>query len=253
MKRFFLALSVTTLFGCSNITPVIVKAIVKNSVSFTIGQVQEKNLGEPMVVEEKLRFSMAPVAVFDFTPPEQAGARYPTIKEGMTLKPYGRMENGDILYTNPDLKPRTLYGDPVTWEYCLAINKDGVLYGDAACALGLVRAWPEPPAGLVEVRPVYWKGSLRKELIYNGRAGSVLKISYREYMYNSARPAFYQDLTYDLGSSSTIRFKGMEIEVLDATNSAIKFIVRTPMEKPAEHLPFPEPVNTDVPPVNRDI
>ncbi|HAX99587.1 MAG TPA: hypothetical protein DCY12_12060 [Candidatus Atribacteria bacterium] len=40
-----------------------------------------------------------------------------------------------------------------------------------------------------------------------------------------ARPAFYQELTYDLDQSGIIQFKSLKIRVLHADNSKIKFIV----------------------------
>jgi len=68
------------------------------------------------------------------------------------------------------------------------------------------------------------EGSYKHELIYNGKSKDTIRLSYREYANDMARPAFYQDLTYDLSESREIAFRDLRIEVLEATNLAIKFI-----------------------------
>jgi hypothetical protein len=41
-----------------------------------------------------------------------------------------------------------------------------------------------------------------------------------------ARPAFYQDLNYDLSESKIIGFRDIRIEVIEGTNTDIKFMVK---------------------------
>ncbi len=41
-----------------------------------------------------------------------------------------------------------------------------------------------------------------------------------------ARPAFTQELVYDLTTSPTISFRDIRIDVLEATSSSIRFAVR---------------------------
>jgi hypothetical protein len=48
-----------------------------------------------------------------------------------------------------------------------------------------------------------------RQLIYSGKQGSIIKISYREFSSNMARPSFYQDLTYDLSESKEITFQNV--------------------------------------------
>lgn len=69
--------------------------------------------------------------------------------------------------------------------------------------------------------------SFKEELIYTGRSGNTIHISYREYKKEFARPAFYQELRYDLKESDIIVFRHYRIKVLDANNEFIKFIVLT--------------------------
>jgi hypothetical protein len=72
------------------------------------------------------------------------------------------------------------------------------------------------------------------QLIYSGKAGNIIRITYREFSNNLARPAFSQDLTYDLSESKRITFRSTVIEVKEATNSSITFVV---LESPAYRYP----------------
>ena len=75
----------------------------------------------------------------------------------------------------------------------------------------------------LEVRPR--KAKLRHYLIYSGRVGDKIKAGYREFSNNLARPAFNNDVEYDLRESSVIGYKGARIEVVEATNEHIKYKV----------------------------
>jgi hypothetical protein len=67
-------------------------------------------------------------------------------------------------------------------------------------------------------------------LTYSGKEGTVIKIIYRESSDDFARPAFNQELTYDIADDKVITFRDTKIRILKATNSMIKFVV---LESPA--------------------
>lgn len=67
--------------------------------------------------------------------------------------------------------------------------------------------------------------SVQRTLIYNGRVGGKVNIGYREFSGNSARPAFNNNVEYDLSESKEIAYRGARIEILDATNRGIKYKV----------------------------
>jgi hypothetical protein len=75
------------------------------------------------------------------------------------------------------------------------------------------------------------KDYFKQEFIYNGRVGDALKFAYREYINDYARPAFTQDLRYDLSETKIIGFRGLRIEVLNATNTEIQYKVINYFEK----------------------
>lgn len=69
------------------------------------------------------------------------------------------------------------------------------------------------------------KGYINQEIIYSGLAGGAMRLAYREYSKEDhARPAFYQELTYDL-NSQFIRFRNIRIQVHSATNESISYTV----------------------------
>lgn len=63
----------------------------------------------------------------------------------------------------------------------------------------------------------------KQELIYNGKSGNTIQIVYREFSNNMARPAFTQNLSYDLAEGDLISFKGCKLKVLNAKNTGIDF------------------------------
>ena len=67
--------------------------------------------------------------------------------------------------------------------------------------------------------------SFKQEFIYNGIAGSVIRFMYREYKDDMARPAFTQNLVYDMSQSDRIVFRSLELEVVEATNSELRYLV----------------------------
>ncbi len=70
------------------------------------------------------------------------------------------------------------------------------------------------------------KDSFKYELLYQGISKNTLKLSYREYKDDFARVAFFQDVTYDLGSTpATISFRSASIEVFEANNNQISYRV----------------------------
>lgn len=67
--------------------------------------------------------------------------------------------------------------------------------------------------------------SFQQTLLYNGRIGNKINVGYREFSNSLARPAFNNDVEYDLSASKTIGYKGAQIEVIDANNNSITYRV----------------------------
>lgn len=65
----------------------------------------------------------------------------------------------------------------------------------------------------------------QKTLIYNGILGSKVTLGYREFSGGYARPAFSNDVTYDLDVSKILGYKNARLEVLGANNVNITYRV----------------------------
>jgi hypothetical protein len=64
-----------------------------------------------------------------------------------------------------------------------------------------------------------------QEFIYNGRVDNALKFVYREFSGDYIKPAFTQEVQYDLNQSNIIGFKSLRIKILNATNTELKYVL----------------------------
>ena len=73
--------------------------------------------------------------------------------------------------------------------------------------------------------------NFEQTLTYSGKDGSVIKVFYREAERAPqgwgmmARPAFTQELTYDIATNPVVAFRDTRIEIREATSTAIRFVV----------------------------
>lgn len=66
--------------------------------------------------------------------------------------------------------------------------------------------------------------SKKFELLYQGISAKTLRLSYREYMNDFARPAFFQDVSYEITNFPTeVTFRTVRINVLSADNNGIRY------------------------------
>ena len=75
--------------------------------------------------------------------------------------------------------------------------------------------------------PIPRNDSFKYEALYQGKIGNKIKISFREFKNDMARPAFTQDIDYELekDNNTIIGFKGLRVEVIKATNMDITYKV----------------------------
>jgi hypothetical protein len=67
------------------------------------------------------------------------------------------------------------------------------------------------------------KNEFQRTLLYNGKIGNRITLGYREFDGNIARPAFSNEVSYDLSESMILGYKGARIEVIKATNTEITY------------------------------
>lgn len=81
-------------------------------------------------------------------------------------------------------------------------------------------------------RPMVSENNFQQLLIYNGRVGNRVRIGYRELSGNMARPAFSNEVDYDLSKSSEITYRGARIRIIDANNEKIQYVVLSNFNTP---------------------
>lgn len=67
--------------------------------------------------------------------------------------------------------------------------------------------------------------SFQQTLLYSGKVGNKINISYREFSNGQARAAFTHDVEYDLNSSKIIGYKGAQLELIEANNNSVRYKV----------------------------
>lgn len=223
--------------GCTTLNIKPVQRMYEKSDNFKIGEIQEKTLGEEMLVRQDVIGELSFIIQYDYQPPSEMGVVFPVLKQGTIWIARGILESGDfVCWSNPSDLYRGIYYPTILENpandtpWYLIVRKDNTAYG-IMNAGGYIFQWPEVQKSFV--KPDIWasNGSFKEVFLYNGKSQNTIKIQYREYKNDFARQAFYQDLTYDLSESKTIGFKGMTIDIIEATNSKIKFIVRKGLEK----------------------
>ncbi len=70
--------------------------------------------------------------------------------------------------------------------------------------------------------------SFQQVIEYNGKSGSTLKFTYREFKDDMARGAFTTDFTIDLNDGPMFGYKGARFEIISANNSRIIYKILAP-------------------------
>jgi hypothetical protein len=225
-------MSIFLLFGC--VSTVYMAPILPRSeqiYSVKLGEVQESLLGDPMVSRINGISARGYIATSNYQPPSQDGGRlqFSPIATDSVWAVIGKLANGDSICRSDSSQVPKINSQR---EYCLVVNDADEAYGYTPCSRESVypKSWdPKPHSFLKKVDRVYLKGSFKQELIYNGKFQNTIKLTYHEFKDDFARPAFNQELTYNLSEGKIIEFRAMKVEILEATNSGIKFIVKSSM------------------------
>lgn len=86
---------------------------------------------------------------------------------------------------------------------------------------------PDPAIALKRSTVDLWPktSGFRRELVYSGTSQGAISLLYREFVNDTARPAFAQELKYDAAKGTVIGFQGARLEVIEANNTSIKYRV----------------------------
>lgn len=139
------------------------------------------------------------------------------------------IKNGELLINDSETQGHLLFSSEDK-NYGIAIPKQGGNTEMFVSTDGFhIRIIPlEGPVEFEKMKvPIVGKEYFKQEFIYNGKVGNGLKFIYREFIDNTARPAFTQDLQYDLAEGNIIGFKGLRIRVINASNTKIEYEVQS--------------------------
>lgn len=67
--------------------------------------------------------------------------------------------------------------------------------------------------------------NFRRDLEYVGYDKGVAIVAYKEFKGGIARPAFTQEIRYDLNGGDVVGFRSARFKILSATNASIKYQV----------------------------
>jgi hypothetical protein len=111
-------------------------------------------------------------------------------------------------------------------RYRLVLRDDGKLYLGTLETSSVARIKEIPSESYRKTKVIADSSStFRKSLIYTGKEQNVIKVSYREFSGNFARPVYTVDVTYDLNESNIIAFQSAKLRIVEATNTSITYEV----------------------------
>jgi hypothetical protein len=146
---------------------------------------------------------------------------------------WGCLPNGDVIIRNMAFARAAMYVQgPSKLELALIARENGEVYGYAPFAPDQLTIKKMDRAIKLVPQKISVAGSFRQDLVYQGKSRDVIKLGSLEYLGDMAEPVSQQDLAYNLAVSKTIECQGMVMNVLEATESAITFVVSRYMMKP---------------------
>lgn len=169
---------------------------------------------------------------------KEAGYKHRALKILKTIKVKPgyipkELKQGDLFLYTASTSKYDLYSNASDMSFGVATPKAGgraILYAYSGIGVKFIKN-----QGTIQYEetfmPVITNNYLKQEFIYNGRVGNALKFIYREYVNDIARPAFSQELQYDLSESNIIGFRGLRIEILTATNTNVEYKVLSHFSK----------------------
>lgn len=235
-----------TAAGCATqstgiaVTPV--SAVVEEETMYwpNKGEVTTVQLGETMV--ETYRINIRELVVLPKAVRQEAVYRQKTrmafdLPAGEYLL-VGKDQSGGRFYAAPPKRAMVSwqerdgkFGDSDPVNAGIHVAKDGATTVYWQWDGYLPELAPERIAPLIPARkegPMR-EAKLRRQLVYTGTSAGTLSLAYREFSENIARPAFSQDLKYDL-KSPIVGYQKARFEIIKTDNTSITYRL-------IEHLP----------------
>ena len=222
MNRIISAIVVAIVFtGCAG-ELVSIPYEKQRVINYKIGDTLQASIGDPIIDLENASVRDAYEAQFDYQTPSvgllgiqqifiRKGERFTAVVSTKDMNSVGIREEG------PEKKSLfiNIYPDG-------RINRGWVWIDGSVPVQG---SWTGDRLFVKSQIPSKGDDSFRAQVIYSGLLSNTVKAVYREFSNDYARPAFAQELQYDMNESKTISYKSIKIEILKVTNSSIQYRV----------------------------
>lgn len=234
-KFLFPALILLTMAGCS-VSPI--KAFdqtSRNKVDYPkVGELVTKNLGERLVTKG-IRTTGEAIEIIEPTQFNKAEGESSVMTCALTVQPRSVFKRGvyETESRNADCYgpvnfSATLADGSVDWNCRGNMGMGDICIDDSSkYFLAQLDFQYELKQDLDHIRKVNKvvkrQENFIQEIIYNGRIGDYLKFIYREFSYNLARPAFTQEVQYDMSKSRVVGFKSLRLDIVKASNTEITY------------------------------
>lgn len=225
-KLVYLMLTLLFLAGCTTS----IRPMVKTINTLTPGLVQTKKTGEPMLERGLLKAIPGFMARSNVYLSDMDGLVFPMVKKGAIWKCFRRLDDGDFVCDNDEYfqdSDLTLTTQQVILDKPVFIIKpNGEFRGLYFGKTGRISEQPgKIKGGFVPVE-VPMVDTFKHELIYEGRVDDNIKITYLEFAEDFTRPTYYQGLSFNIASLNIINVRDIMIEVLEANEKEIRFVVK---------------------------
>lgn len=241
MKKLFSVFILLALSGCTTLK---VQPVIPQKVElfkpYPTEQVLEKPVGEQLIGYSLLltaKTSPGFTAVEDFQPPAIAmGQNLPVIKQGSEWTAIAKLDEGGYLCKNKKEEYHAIITvglgktERSDWEVCLVVNAANEPYGTAKC--GTVEPWAFlweqkvnnflKPKQMIEMDN---KAMQEARIIYAGKTKDAIRFIYQETALRDI------EFTFDLSESKTVAVKDIAFEIIEATNTSIKYKILTKPEE----------------------
>lgn len=170
-------------------------------------QYEAVQVGAPLIVKGQLKITQGEYKVIAESDEHLFAAPY---EGGATVA-----KSGDVVsLSSGSDRYRTLRIEKATSRTCVVSSVGTVMANWCA----------DTPATYTRtIGQAFTESGFQQTLVYSGRTGDYISLSYREFSGGHARSAFENQAKYDLGSSDLISYKGAKIQVIEATNQSITY------------------------------
>jgi hypothetical protein len=229
--RFLILLPLTLLFGCfPSVQLSRIHGNPETSKNYSVGDTLTASVGSPVITGRAAMAYEAYIAQIDYHPPQIMAWPRPRIVQGQKWIVKASTDSFQVVY------PTTETAVSMNWYLrCgIRIKSDGSLYSKDSPWVDCPAPGEHPSTVWGDIPDVrlfapagkhYELGDFSYELIYGGVSGKTIKILYREYSGDFARPSFFQELQYDIGGDAVISFRDIDVRVLSASSSRITVVV----------------------------